>query len=71
MVLGIFTLCNLFTQIIYDAEYTLIRWIIISDGSVLYHEWTEEQNCDVMFLISQDGRLSSTTLRNALIMISR
>ena len=43
----------------------------MTDGSVLSHEWTEEQNCDAMFLISQEGRLCSVTLRNALILISR
>ena len=58
-------------QIIYDAESTLIRWIIVTDGTVLSHEWTQEQNCDAMFLITQDGMLSATTLRNAMILIVR
>ena len=58
-------------QIIYDAECTLIRWIIVTDGSVLSHDWTQEQNSDAMFLFTQDGMLSPTTLRNAMILIVR
>ena len=43
----------------------------MTDGSVLTHDWTEGQQCSAMFLISDDGTLSATALRNALIIINR
>ena len=58
-------------QILYDADCTLICWIIVTDGSQISQEWIQQQNCDALFLITPNGRLTSTTLRNALILITR
>ena len=56
---------------IYDGDGKIIRWLIVTDGKLLTPEWTETHCPDVVFLISHDGKMSSTTLKNALIFIKR
>ena len=58
-------------QIIYDGEGKVIKWIIVSEGSLLTYEWTQTNECDALFLKSTDGTMTSTTLRNALILLMR
>ena len=58
-------------KVIYDGEGEIVKWIIVSDGKTLPHEWTQSQDCDALFLISEDGTMNSTVLRNALITINR
>ena len=58
-------------KVIYDGEGEIVKWIIVSDGKTLTLEWTQSQDCDALFLISEDGTMNSTVLRNALIIINR
>ena len=56
---------------IYDGEGTVVRWIIISEGTLLTYDLVNEYNIDVLLLKSNDGGPSSVVLRNAMITIKR
>ena len=58
-------------QVIYNGEGQVLKWIIVSEGSLLTYEWTEANECNGLFLITSDGTMTSTTLRNALIVVKR
>ena len=58
-------------QMIYDGEGTVLQWIIVTDGSVLTDDITTSGQFDVLFLKTSNGSINATTVKNAMIMISR
>ena len=58
-------------QMIYDGEGSVVRWIIVTEGTLVSYEMLEQYDIDVLLLKSNDGGLSSTVLRNAMITIKR
>ena len=58
-------------QMIYDGEGSVVRWILVTEGTLVTYEMLEQYDIDVLLLKSNDGGLSSTVLRNAMITIKR
>ena len=58
-------------QLIYDGEGTVVRWIMVTDGSCLTYDLLNQYNIDALLLKSHDGGTSSTVLRNVMITIKR
>ena len=58
-------------QIIYNGTRQIIKWILVTDGTVLGEDITLSKQYDILFLKSQMGSLDSTVVKNAMICIKR
>ena len=56
-------------QIIYDGEGTIVKWVVITEGTLLTYDLVQEFDIDVLLLKSNSGGLSSVALKNAMITI--
>ena len=56
---------------IYDGEGHIIQWIFVTNGQTLRQDFVTQEGFDVMMLISTSGHLTSTAVKNAMIIIKR
>ena len=56
---------------IYDGEGTVVRWIIITEGTLLTYDLVNQYDINVLLLKSDHGGPSPTVLKNAMITINR
>ena len=61
----------LFAKVIYDGNGTIIKWVMVTDGSVLTDDITTSGQHDVIFLKTATGRLTSTVIKNTMITLKR
>ena len=58
-------------QVIYDGNGKIIKWIIVTTGSVLPDDMTVPGMDNIMFLKSPSGSLTETVVRNTMITVKR
>ena len=56
---------------IYDGTGDVVKWILVTDGTVLGEDITLSGDHDILFLRSEMGSLNSTVVKNAMICIKR
>ena len=56
---------------IYDGNGCVVKWIIVTDGTVLTNELIESCSDDILFLKTDSGGITSTVIRNSMISIKR
>ena len=69
--ISVFVINLSFLQLIYNGEGNVLKWIVITDGNLLTHDMIQHLEIDVLLLRSEDGGLSSTMIKNAMICIKR
>ena len=58
-------------QLIYDGCGHIVKWIFVTDGTVLPDELTTSGLDNMLFLKTETGCLSSIVVRNAMIAVKR
>ena len=58
-------------QLIYDATGYVLKWIFVTDGSVLGDNVAMSGEEDIWFLKSETGSIDSIVVKNAMIVIKR
>ena len=53
-------------QVIYDGTGTVIKWIMVTDGSELGDNIALTGEHDILFLKSETGSLNSTVVKSAI-----
>ena len=56
---------------IYDGEGTVVRWIVVTEGTLLTYDLLQQFDIDVLLLKTNHGGPSSVMLKNAMITINR
>ena len=56
---------------IYDGEGTVVRWILVTEGTLLTYDLLQQYDIDVLLLKNELGGPSSIVLKNAMITIKR
>ena len=60
-----------FFQVIYDATGYVVKWIFVTDGSVLGDNIVMSGEQDIWFLKTENGSIDSIVVKNAMIAIKR
>ena len=61
----------IFFQVIYDATGYVVKWIFVTDGSVLGDNIAMSGEQDIWFLKTENGSIDSIVVKNAMIAIKR
>ena len=65
------TLYKFLFQIIYDATGTIIKWIMVTDGTVLSDDLIMSGEHQMLFLKTDNGGINPTVVKNCMITIKR